>query len=274
MTTTVVENKPAVSQRAASMNQVQVLYGASAVGSESGPRSALTEGIHAWREAMQVAADKKPATVRQTYLALLKCFEYGWLVRRVVDEVSRSANPNEGAGIEWTITQPGRAAMDRGRALLAAKDAEGEDEPSEQEEQEPAADAPPEGMPWDGEPTPGEVPTADADALKELDEEVAAADVEVEEPVETHVVEGSNQLTMLVVAKGSTLKPTQFTLKINAKQIELGTTREHLLMERIPFSGVLEVRKVVTEQKDNGRIVKVAHAIVAECDIVTPDEDA
>lgn len=264
------------STRTPSVKQTQSLVGVQRHG------LATTEQIHAFREQGLAAAGKKPEKQRDTYALLVTCQRYEWLEFSVTDEEARAASPNDGAGKSWTLTTAGTEALERGKIAAAeANTTKGEDVGT-------TTEAPPEQAPaWGGggsaprtedDTTTPETPV-DEQALGELDgegdasseeETVPAEEVEVEEPVtkETHVVEGSNQLTMLVVPKGSRLKPKQFTLSMRGRQQEFGTTREYLMGERIHFTGVIEVDEVRTKTKKDGSVVKIALAKIAECDLL------
>lgn len=261
------------STRTPSTKQTQALVGVQRHG------LATTEQVHEFREQGLAAAGKKAEKQRDTYALLGTCARYEWLESAVVDEAARSASPNDGAGKSWTLTTAGVEALERGRAAI--DNTKGDDVGT-------TTEAPPEQAPaWggggnaprtEGDTTTPETPV-DEQSLGELDgegdasseeETVPADEVEVEEPAtkENHVVEGSNQLTMLVVPKGSRLKPKQFTLAMRSRQQEFGTTREYLLGERIHFTGVLEVDEVRTKTKKDGSVVKIASAKIAECDLL------
>lgn len=139
---------------------------------------------------------------------------------------------------------------------------------------------PPSRAAWDADgKNPGpQVPRTDPDleALDDGTEEEAEGEViEPEdagndnEPVENFV--NGNQLTMKIA--GGRLKPTQSTLKVRARTREFGTTKEWKIGDRVEFNGVLEVRKVEVEQKSNGRIVRIQHAIITECDLLDEAAD-
>lgn len=102
------------------------------------------------------------------------------------------------------------------------------------------------------------------------DEEEEDVEIELEEPVENHVSPGANQLSMKIASGRE--KPTQSTLKVRSRSREFGTTREWNLGDRVPFTGMIEIKKIDVEVKKNGRIVRTQHAVIAECDIL--DEDA
>lgn len=266
----------AASTRTPSAKQVQVMFAIVHEGRHT------TAQIHEFR-AKGLAGSGKPAEKqRASYEVLNACDRYEWIERAVANEDERKASPNDGAGIEWHITTDGRKALERGMAALQRQ---------KEAEVGTTTDAPPESKPaWGAgqEPTEPATPPAPEDPdLKELDEPgegddsqeeaVDPSEVEVEdagvEKQEKHVVEGSNQLTMLVVPKGSRLKPKQFTLAVRGRQQEFGTTREYLGGQRVAFTGVLEVDEVRTKRKKDGTWVKVAMAKIAEIDLLDQPAD-
>lgn len=266
-----------VSTRTPSMHQTQVLYGVLELDDTTTP------AIHAWREEMSEKAGKAAPSPRDTYMLLAKCHDYGWIDRVEIERAAdapklSNAEANHGAMYAWHAIEATREAFGRGQAAL--------DNTNQKEEQmAPTAtpDAPPTAAPWDGQGEPGvdPTPTPDVDPqhdddLKELDGDDGTSedggDPEVEEPpVKENRPGDANQLSMKVA--GGRLRPTQSTLKVSARQREFGTEREFKIGDRIPFTGVLEVRKVHFEQKANGRIVRTQVAIIAECDVLDETDD-
>lgn len=256
------------STRTPSKKQVQALF---VVARDS---LATTEAVHEFRANGIKSAGLREEKQRDTYALLTTCARYEWLEAAVTDEAARTASPNDGAGKSWTITDAGTEALERGQAELRRQK---EKESMGTTTQDPPASAPAwggggappidpaaklEGAVADGDEASGEEGTGE--------ETVPAEDVEVEEPAtkENHVVEGSNQLTMLVVPKGSRLRPKQFTLKMRAREQEFGTTREYLMGDRVYFEGYIEVDIVTTKRKKDGSVVKIASAKIAECNLL------
>lgn len=257
------------STRTPSKKQVQVLFVVAR------DRLATTEAVHQFRENGIKSAGLREEKQRDTFALLNTCDRYEWLEVAVTDEAARAASPNDGAGKSWTITAAGAEALERGQAELQRQ--------KEKDQMGTTTEEPPKTEPaWGGggtttTPEPP-APPAEEDAASEPSEDeetVPAEDVEIEEPPaeepatkENHVVEGSNQLTMLVVPKGSRLKPKQFTLAMRSRQQEFGTTREYLLGERVYFEGYIEVDEVRTKVKKDGSVVKIASAKIAECNLL------
>lgn len=205
-----------------------------------------------------------------TVLAIAK---HDWLKTSIT---APRQTKERGDNLAWSLTKAGVEAFARAQG---SSDDQKEDVMSPTETQDPPASAPAWGKaPEEPVIGSGQAPADDAD-LQALDADgddhtEDGGETEVQEPdaetptKETHVVEGTNQLTMLVVPKGSRLKPKQFTLSIRGRQQEFGTTREYLAGERIEFHGVLEVDEMRTKRKKDGTWVKVALAKVAECDLL------
>lgn len=238
------------STRTPSKNQVQVLAGAKLAFSDADdtPPDNTTSGIHAWRLVMGAKAPTKPKppSTRETYLTLVKCHEYGWVEREIVDEKLHGSQPNDGAGLAWHLNEDGGEALGRGQAAMS--------EGGVPEEEPPAADA----------------PYADPEALAELDADGTedsvedGGDVEVEEPVDepddVPVNPGASQLSLAIGGP----KPKSSILKVNARQQKFGSTRQFKMGERIPIAGYIEVREVSVKQEANGHVVRTHKAVIAE----------
>lgn len=102
-------------------------------------------------------------------------------------------------------------------------------------------------------PPPGEEET---DPLLQPDEVIEPDDDEEPEP---NVVTG-NQLTLNVGGP----KPVQSRLKVNAKQMEFGTTRQWKVGDVIHFNGTIEVRGAGVElMGKKGIPTRIQKAIIA-----------
>lgn len=228
---------------------------------------------------LQASRGVNAGSQRGTFEHLTACYRNGWCAQ---PKVLRPAGASKhGEHLAWQLTRAGEEALARALEAAAAEPATKEDAVEAVPETEtapewaqeshlravqdestpdyPETDAAPEEA-AEAEPTQEEVDTTDAEV--EIEEEPVV--------VENQVV--GNQLTMKVV--DGRLKPTQSTLKVNAKQTDFGTTREFKIGDRIPFEGVLEVREVTIVQKSNGRIVRIQKAVIAESNLLTDVEDA
>lgn len=113
--------------------------------------------------------------------------------------------------------------------------------------------------PWDTTTPAAAEPMAPHD-LAALDAEDEVLEGEIEEDDVVPVNEGSNQLTLAIGGP----KPKSSILKIMAKQQKYGTTRQFKNLERIPFSGYLEVRGVAVDVQANGFVQRMQKAVISE----------
>jgi hypothetical protein len=191
--------------------------------------------------------------------ALNACVRHEWV--RV-----RTTGPNEpglarGANLAWSLLPAGIEAFGRAQGST--------DQPKEDPVEGTTTATPP----WSGEDAPTQpeeiegqetIEGADPEALGELDEqEEDAGEGELEEDeVDDNppVNEGSNQLSLAIGGP----KPKSSILKIMTKQQKFGTTKQWKNMERIPFSGYLEVRGVAIDVQANGFVQRLQKAVISE----------
>lgn len=240
------------STRTPSKRQTQVLFYL-----EHEMTSAYTAHVHEWREEQAEAAGRGiTEKQRETYMLLAACHRYGWIRR--FEHHDQPRDDNDGNRWGWAILPAGTEALQRGQAALAQPKG---DEVDTTTKEPPAGTAP-----WEGEDDPATEPAGDPEALGELDaeseEEEPALEGEVEETEDDNppVNEGSNQLSLAIGGP----KPKSSILKIMAKQQKFGTTRQFKNMQRIPFSGVLEIRGVGVDVQANGHVQRLQKAVIAE----------
>lgn len=186
------------------------------------------------------------ATLVNVLNALTACRRHEWLtVRQIAPNSERKQN---GDNLGWAITPAGREAFAR---------AEGSGDDQQEEAVGTTTQDPPKGTTHPGADDPIE---PDAEALGELDEEEVECELEEPEDDNPSVNEGATQLTLAIGGP----KPKSSILKIMSKQQKFGTTRQFKNMERIPFSGVLEVRGVAVDVQANGFVQRLQKAVIAE----------
>ena len=123
--------------------------------------------------------------------------------------------------------------------------------------QEPPATS----APYEDDPVE-ETVDGDEASLSELDDD-PVLEGELEEDDEDDnppVNEGASQLTLAIGGP----KPKASILKVMAKQQKFGTTRQFKNLERIPFTGVLEVRAIEVKTEANGHVTRTQRAIITE----------
>ena len=180
-----------------------------------------------------------------TLKALNGCVRHEWVKARTVDP---NGSRLPGANLVWSIQPSGYEAL----RLAQGETDQPQEEPVDTTTQEPPASQ----APWSEAHDDDEQTSAD---LEELD----GGEPQVEDPAEDDnppVNEGSNQLTLAIGGP----KPKSSILKILAKQLKFGTTRQFKNMERIPFSGVLEVTGVAVDTEQNGHVLRTQKAKIAE----------
>lgn len=213
-----------------------------------------TSAVHA------VVEKSKPGTNRRRVFELLNAVHRnGW----VNLELSGPPVDSLGTHITWGLVDAGREAL---RRAHGASESTKETIVESTTQEPPAAQAP-----WDTEDAASNEPLEEQitphealAALVELDEEAEGEPLEgeVDDPEDDNppVNEGANQLTLAVGGP----KPKSSILKVLARQQKFGTTRQFKNGERIPFSGVLEVREVSIKQEANGHILRTQKAVIAE----------
>lgn len=206
----------------------------------------ITTELARIQDELKSQQDRQPqADVLHTLNAFIN---HEWVVREVAFGIDRD---NKGSHLRWHLTDAGSDALQR--ALQANQPKENVVEPTTTE---PTATAP-----WETEPdTQGEELEQEV-SLNELDEEdVPETEIEIEEDDNPPVNEASNQLTLAIGGP----KPKSSILKIMSKQQKFGSTRQFRNMERIPFSGFLEVRGVAIDVQANGFVQRMQKAVISE----------